>query len=173
MRFAILAIMLACLPLAANCKDYYLRLGGGEAAAADIVLTQSPCDLDWIAGSEWRHSEVQLSGRGGVHTLGSGCWERIQDKVYVLEARRPFWVAPDGTGGDEYYRLDTLKCDFHVPGVSFAGWRSGRSVAVDEKRKAVLLDNGPICWRYVNEWLEEVDQPLVYSAFAVRASVLP
>ena len=172
-RSITLVVALMFVPSIACAKDYYLRLGRGKSATASIVLTQKVCGFSWLKGSAWRHSEVQISGPGHVFTVTVGCWERIHDKVYVLENIDPFWIAPDGTGGDEYYRLDTKSCNFSVPGVSFSGWRSGRGVAVDLKAKRVLIDQGPLCWRYANNWLEEIDQPMVYSAFEVRTSPLP
>jgi len=172
-RTVALTVILMCLPLVASCKDFYVRIGGSKTVTANEVLTQSACGLSWLHGAAWHHSEVQLSAPSGVHTMGAGCWERVQDTVYILQDIHPFWLAPDGTGGDEYYRLDKKECNFQVPGVSFVGWRYGRSVAVDLPKKRMLLDNGPICWRYENNWLEEIDSPLVYSAFAVHASPLP
>lgn len=172
-RSAALAFALICMPLIANCKDYYVRIGGSKGVNANIVLTPRACGLAWLRGKAWHHSEVQLAGPSGVHTMATGCWERLNDTVYVLQDRHPFWIAPDETGGDEYYRLDAKECNFRVPGVSFSGWRSGRSVAVDVPKKEMLIDNGPLCWRYTGSWLEEVDDPMVYSAFAVHASPLP
>ena len=172
-RSVALALALMCVPLIANCKDYYVRIGGRRRVSANIVLTPRACGLSWLTGKAWHHSEVQLAGPPGVHTMDTGCWERINDTVYVLQDRHPFWIAPDETGGDEYYRLDAKECNFRVPGVSFSDWRSGRSVAVDVPRNEMLIDNGPLCWRYTGGWLEEVDDPMVYSAFAVHASPLP
>jgi len=89
-----------CVLLIANCKDYYLRIGGSKTVSAIEVLTQSACKLSWLNRSAWHHSEVQLSGPSGVHTMGTGCWARIHDTVYILEDIHPFWIAPDETGGD-------------------------------------------------------------------------
>lgn len=175
----VLAVALSfTLITAADGKDYYIHLSKG----ANLVLTEDRCDMEQITGIGWQRSEVQYTAAGprGVMTLDPGCWKRFGDKVYVLDEVTPFWIAPDQTGGDTYYRLDTRPCAFEVPGISFAGWRSGRQIAVleqlpkDGPRKVPTVDNGPMCWRYDDSnWFEQVDQPELYSALEAKASPLP
>ena len=57
-RSVALALALMCVPLIANCKDYYVRIGGRRRVSANIVLTPRACGLSWLTGKAWHHSEV-------------------------------------------------------------------------------------------------------------------
>lgn len=168
---AALGLMLAPL---AHGKDYYIHIRKG----LNLVLTAQPCAMSQITGPGWQRSTYQVSAAGGVHTLSPGCWKRLSDKVYVIDEVAPFWIAPDMTGGSTYYRLDSTGCGFKVPGLSFSDWHSGRMVGITKLPstglgRAVVFDNGPICWRSVNHWFEKIDLPQVYSAFEVKSPPLP
>jgi hypothetical protein len=178
MKALLLVTLSVVLITGAHAKDFYIRVN----PSSNLVLSTSSCGMEQITGDGWQHSEVHFSVQATgnkVMTLDAGCWKRFGDKVYVLDEVAPFWIAPDGTGGDMYYQLDVQPCSFKVPGISFAGWRKGRAIAVFELQKnetigkASTTDYGPMCWRYNDNWLEKITEPQIYSAFNVMESPLP
>ena len=169
-----IAVSILALPLATCAKDYYVHIGKN----LNVVLTQQPCRMSKLMGPGWKYSESQVTLKGQITPTDPGCWKRVGNRVYVFPEATPFWIAPDSTGGAQYYRLDTRACGIHVPGVSFLGWRSGRSVGVMHLPKsgtgnAFIVDDGPMCWRYNAGWFERIGVPNVYSAFSVKATLLP
>lgn len=170
----IAASILLALPLAANARDYYIHLGKQD----NLALSEQPCRMDKITGPGWKFSEEQFTVYGRIMPANPGCWKRIGDKIYALQEASPLWNLPVYPGSGMYYRLDVKGCGFNIPGVSFAGWRSGRGVLISKLPRngignAFVSDYGPMCWRYHDGWFEEVGPLGVYSVFSVKTSVLP
>ncbi|MGH8144027.1 MAG: hypothetical protein ACREU2_16110 [Steroidobacteraceae bacterium] len=179
MKFAFIASLYVALVPTAYGAVYYLPLQKDNAGtAANIVLKNGVCDMAQLTGPGWQRYLLQLTGPTGVVTTGSGCWMRKDEAVYVLPEVAKFWLAPDFTGGNEYYRLDRLPCSFKVPGISFTGWRTGRSIAILKLPKSAfgnvgVLDQGPLCWQYHDRWFEMIEQPMVYSAAQLKSFPSP
>lgn len=169
MRIALALILALVFSPFSQAKDYFIRLGD----QANVVLTDTPCHMEWLTGPGWQRSRYQVVATSGVFTNYKGCWRRFGDKLYVLDDVAPFWF-----GRLTFYHLDSRPCSFHVPGISFAGWRNGREIGVSKLPATLtanvsVLDYGPICWRSNGNWFDEINAPSVYSAFEAKASSLP
>lgn len=170
------APVIAALAVAAHAKDRAIHVASHD----EIVLTQTACKAKGILGAGWHRSFEQI--RSGARTIraNASCWRRVRDEIYVLQLPQALLdlSGNPGKSGGVFQRLLPDPCYFNAPGVSFAGWHDGRTVALGGipqggVGKAVVMDLGPMCWRWTKAGAETIGEPGVYSAQDVRSAVAP
>ena len=170
------SVILASFAVAAHAADHAIRVGPHE----NIVLTDKLCALTDIIPAGWRHSFDQMSVRGRSVAFDPSCWKRVGDEIYVLPNSHSLLdpISRPGASTGLFQQLSLLACKFRVPGISFAGWQSGSTIALvgiprGGSGNPKVVAYGQMCWRWKKPGGEAIDKPSVYSAFDVKSAVAP